>query len=148
MSDKVYFRTTRLIAQISNKIAAFLPTAAPDKAPPAGLLPQNWRQPDKLAVSEAIIQKLGHDVKAAGGQLVVMTFPDIGKGDPVYVNARERFAKLAKAEGFGYLDLSDSFSRDQDPSKLFIKVHFSKLGHDLTARNLAAYLNSAGLLSH
>jgi lysophospholipase L1-like esterase len=146
MSDKVYFRATRLVSQIASKIALLVTSAGHDQAPPAGLLPPTWTEPDKLAVSEAIIKKLDHQVRAAGGKLVVMAYPDIGKGDPVYISARQRFAKLAKQEGFGYLDLSDAFSHDVDPNNLFVKVHFSKLGHDLTARQLTAYLKSSGFL--
>jgi hypothetical protein len=146
MSDKVYFRTTRLLSQITTKIAKLFSPSDKGQGPPPGLVPPTWAEPDKLAVSEALIKKLDSDVRAAGGKLVVMAYPDVGKGDPVYISARERLAKLAQQQGFGYLDLSDAFSRDQNPNNLFVKVHFSKLGHDLTATQLTAYLKKAGFV--
>ncbi len=148
MSDKLYFRLTRFLGQVSGKIAAIVSGSNKNQAPPAGLIPPNWREPDKLAVSEALIKKLNHDVTSAGGKLVVMAYPDVGKGDPQYIKARGHLAALARSEGYGYLDLSDAFSHDQNPNSLFIKVHFSKLGHDLTAGQLTAYLKEAGFVPH
>jgi lysophospholipase L1-like esterase len=146
MSDKVYFRTTRLLSQIGAKLAKLTSQTAGDQPPAPGLLPPSWVEPDKLAVSEALIKKLDENVRAAGGKLIVMAYPDVGKGDPRYISAREHLAKLAQQQGFGYLDLSDAFSHDQNPNNLFVKVHFSKLGHDLTARELTAYLKKAGFV--
>ena len=146
MADKVYFRTTRLISQIAAKLTNIgkRQTSKSDAvALPDGLKPPMMSEPDQVAISAALIKRLNDDVTADGGRLVVMAFPDIGGGDPTYIATRLRLSQLAAEQGFGYLDLSTPFKKDQNPNQLFVQVHFSKLGHDLTARQLSAYLASA-----
>ena len=144
MSDKVYFRTTRLVSQIFARALALLPDKHDAKIP-QGLTPPTAQEPDKIAVSQAIIKKLGEEIRARGGRLVVMTYPDLSGADPLYSQARSSFKILAQKQGFGFLDLTEAFSRVQNPNKLFIQVHFSKEGHDLTARALTTYLKSSGI---
>jgi hypothetical protein len=154
MSDKVFFRTTRLIDQVSTRIASWfghlknsntISRSAALSTP--GLLPPTWQEPDQIAISTALIKRLDDQVKASGGKLVVVAFPDVSGGNLVYADQRVQISNLAQKEGFGYLDLSLPFRQDKNPNNLFVQVHFSKLGHKLTAQELCAYLKKSGLLT-
>ncbi|MBU6452453.1 MAG: SGNH/GDSL hydrolase family protein [Cyanobacteria bacterium REEB67] len=154
MSDKVFFRTTRLIEQTATRIGAWLArlrgaqaATAGNAASTPGLLPPTWQEPDQVAISTALIKRLDDEVKAAGGKLVVVAFPDVSGGNLAYGDQRVQISKLAQKQGFGYLDLSIPFKQDKNPNNLFIQVHFSKLGHKLTAQALCAYLKESGLVT-
>ena len=155
LTDKVYFRTVRLVDQLIQSLinlehdigAKLQHRSDRPKVPPPGLFPPRWQDSDKLEVSEALISKFSDDVKASGAKFVVMTYPDYGKNDKSFAQARVRFAKLAEEKGFAFLDLSEAFKQHRNFDKLFVKVHFSSLGHDLTAHTLSAFLKDRGLLT-
>ena len=159
LSDKVYLRTVRLADRLIQSITnlglkrGLKPGQTPGKKadqpllPPPGLFPPRWQDSDPLEVSQVLVSKFSDDVKASGAKFVVMTYPDYGKNDKTFALARARFAKLAKEKGFAFLDLSEVFNQHHNYDKLFVKVHFSSTGHDLTARALSEFLKDRGLLT-
>jgi lysophospholipase L1-like esterase len=153
MSDKVFFRTTRLIDQTITKVSNLLTDKKKQTVSTKGAPGQTnssragEKDPDQVEISAAVVERFADEVKSDQAKFVLMMYPDVGGGNLVYAQSRDRLAKLAAKEGFGYLDLSQEFKKDVNPNNLFVQVHFSKRGHELTTEMLTAYLKSAGYLN-
>lgn len=96
------------------------------------IAPAQYGQQNPEAVVAKLVERLNNQVKAGGGRLVLMMFPNtIGYKDL----AREQamFSKMAQTDNFDYLDLSKPFIDHKNKSELVIEYHFSQKGHKLLA---------------
>ena len=103
----------------------------------------SYPEPDKLEVTEAILNELGDSVRADGGELALMMFPQIVSVDGEYTNQVKRIQALSQARGYGFLDLTPAVGSHPKPNSLFLAYHFSRQGHELVASQLAEYLCGA-----
>lgn len=104
------------------------------KIPPATYPPQNEDQ-----VAARLLERLNADVKEKGGRLVVMMFPNM-IDYPDLTRQQKLFSRMAKTQGFGYLDLTDAVKAYKTKHELLIEYHFSQKGHKLIADLLKPYL--------
>lgn len=100
------------------------------KIAPAGYPLQN---PD--IVGARLIERLNNDVKANGGRLIVMMFPNT-IAYPDLKRQQNLFSYLAKKYGYDYVDLSKPFIAHKRKQELIIEYHFSKKGHQFIANLL------------
>jgi lysophospholipase L1-like esterase len=98
--------------------------------PPATYPAQN---PD--LVGAKLIERLNKDVKATGGHLIVMMFPNTVPY-PDLKRQQVLFGNLAKTEGYDFVDLSEPFINHKRKQELIIEYHFSKKGHQFLAELL------------
>lgn len=105
------------------------------KIPPATYPIQN---PD--LVGARLIERLNEDVKATGGRLIVMMFPNTVPY-PDLKRQQVLFGNLAKTADYDYLDLSQPFIDHKNKLSLIIEYHFSKKGHQLLADLLKPYID-------
>lgn len=107
------------------------------KIAPATYPPQN---PD--LVGAKLIERLNNDVKATGGRLIVMMFPNTVPY-PDLKRQQVLFSNLAKTADFDYIDLSKPFIDHKRKQDLIIEYHFSKKGHQFLAELLKPCVDSA-----
>ncbi len=107
------------------------------KIPPATYPPQN---PD--LVGAKLIERLNNDVRATGGRLIVMMFPNTVPY-PDLKRQQVLFSNLAKTQDFDYIDLSKPFIDHKRKQDLIIEYHFSKKGHQFLAELLKPCVDSA-----
>jgi hypothetical protein len=136
LHEKYYMRGKNIIANITAKIDQL--TKGADSA----AFQSNYAPQDKLKVTTAILERLGSEVVADGGKLVVMTFPDL-VNDPEYACQRGQLKQLADRNQHGFLDLDTPVKEHPAPFSLFLAYHFSKQGHELIARELEKFLTNA-----
>lgn len=91
-------------------------------------------------VTSALISRLNRDCENAGSKLLVVTFPNVVR-DAEFGGQIEDVQKLAQKEGFSVFDLTPSFNWYPDPKSLFIKYHFSSMGHKRVAEKIGEYLD-------
>jgi lysophospholipase L1-like esterase len=94
---------------------------------PAAYPPQNIE-----AVGCKLLERLNNDVKANGGHLILMMFPNTVP----YADLKRQqalFSKMANEDGFEYLDLSKPFIQHKRKRDLIIEYHFSRKGHEFLA---------------
>lgn len=104
------------------------------------IAPAPYPKQDPDLVGAKLIQRLNADVKATGGQLIVMMFPNTADY-PDLKRQQELFGKLAQKEGFKYLDLTPHFKNYKNKQELIIEYHFSKKGHKFLADLLKPYIH-------
>ncbi len=100
--------------------------------------PYPMQNPD--LVGAKLIERLNADVTASGGRLIVMMFPNTA-GYPDLKRQQALFSKLARTNGFDYLDLSKPFIDHKNKQELLIEYHFSKKGHKFLADLLKPYIH-------
>ncbi len=88
------------------------------------------QNPDLVAAK--LLERLNADVKARGGRLIVMMFPNTANY-PDLKRQQALFSKMAGTNGFDYLDLTPPFKKHQRKKELIIEYHFSKKGHQFLA---------------
>jgi hypothetical protein len=96
---------------------------------------------DGWKVTEALVKRLQEDCDQQNAKLVVVTFPNINH-DTEFTSQIDHLHKMSDTLHFGFFDLSPLFHWSTDPAALFLKFHFSALGHLVVARELADYLNA------
>ncbi|MBK9204399.1 MAG: hypothetical protein IPL73_18570 [Candidatus Obscuribacter sp.] len=71
-----------------------------------------------------------------------MLFPGMGLKDDDWAQTVDALKTQAVAQSFGFIDLQPVIQKVKDPNSLFLQFHFSKGGHEVTARALADYLTT------
>ncbi len=104
------------------------------------IAPAQYPVQDPDLVGAKLIKRLNADVKATGGRLVVMMFPNT-VDYPDLKRQQALFSKLAKSDGFNYLDLTPAFKEHKHKEELIIEYHFSKKGHKLLADLLKPHIH-------
>ena len=132
LSDKAYFRLTRLLQDISRK-ASSLAGKEEIAVPLYGA--QNNRQ-----VTLALLSRFNQEAKAAGTRFAVTLFPDVTNSDQDWKDTIKALKDRASAEDFDVIDLQPPFRQDKNPQGLFLQYHFSRAGHELTADTIEKFL--------
>jgi lysophospholipase L1-like esterase len=104
------------------------------------IAPASYPKQDPDQVGAKLIERLNADVKATGGQLIVMMFPNTADY-PDLKRQQDLFSKLAQTAGFRYLDLTPHFKNYKNKHELIIEYHFSKKGHKFLAELLKPYIH-------
>jgi len=94
--------------------------------------PATYPVQDADKVGYKLMERLNNSVKARGGRLIVMMFPNM-IDYPDLTRQQELFSKMAQEEGFTYLDLTAPMKAYEAKHELLIEFHFSKKGHKMIA---------------
>ncbi|MBX9938755.1 MAG: SGNH/GDSL hydrolase family protein [Candidatus Obscuribacterales bacterium] len=132
LSDKAYFRLTRLLQDISRK-ASSLAGKEEIAIPLYG--PQSNRQ-----VTLSLLSRFNQEAKSEGTRFAVTLFPDVTNSDQDWKDTIKELKARAAAEDFDVVDLQPPFRQDKNPQGLFLQYHFSKAGHELTADTIEKFL--------
>lgn len=132
LSDKAYFRLTRLLQDISRKTSS-LTGKEEISIPLYG--PQNNRQ-----VTLALLSRFNKEAKSEGTRFGVTLFPDVTNSDQDWKDTIKALKERAAAEDFDVIDLQPPFRQDKNPQGLFLQYHFSRAGHELTADTIEKFL--------
>ncbi len=132
LSDKAYFRLTRFAQDMGKRLATQKEAIA---VPLYGV--QNNRQ-----VTLAVIKEFQRTARAAGSQFAMTLFPDVTASDKDWADTITAIKAQASSDNFGVIDLQPPFRKDKNPSGLFLQFHFSKEGHELTARTIKEFLEN------
>lgn len=129
--DKTYYR-----------IAHFIQTVIQKASGKEALMQPSYPMPDKRAVSQALIGQFKKETAATGSDFILMLFPGMGLKDDDWAQTVSALKNQAATQNFGFIDLQPVIEQVKDPNSLFLQFHFSKGGHEVTARALADYLTS------
>jgi hypothetical protein len=100
---------------------------------------------DPLRVTLALVHTLATEAKAHHQSFIFMMFPNT-IGDPDVDRQQTQLKKLAKKDGFDFIDLLPPF-QNADPDADFIQIHFSPIGHRRVATALYNLLHDSSFTS-
>lgn len=129
--DKTYYRISHFIQTVIQKVSGKEALMQPD-----------YPMPDKRAVSQALIGQFKREASEIGSDFILMLFPGMGLKDDDWALTVSALRNQAVAQSFGFIDLQPVIETVKDPNSLFLQFHFSKGGHEVTARALAGYLTT------
>ncbi len=97
---------------------------------------------DPDLVGARLIERLNNDVKATGGRLIVMMWPNTASY-PDLERQQIMYGNLARTADYHYLNLTKPFIDHKRKQDLLIEYHFSKKGHQFLADLLKPYIDQA-----
>jgi lysophospholipase L1-like esterase len=127
--------TEKLYSKMRNSILKLLPGTKEHWKHTSA--PYVIREPWK--VTEAIISRANADCKRLNSKFMLVCVPN-NVSEKEYSRQLESLGKLAKHQGFMYMDLTPDFICHKNPRDLFLKYHFSAAGHEVAARRIAGTL--------
>ena len=99
LTDKLYFRLTHLVRDISKRFSGQTKTVA------APIYPTQ----DQLKVTQALVATFNQRVRENHGKFALMVFPDITGSNVTWANDIAQLKAQGQAQGFDVIDLNQPF---------------------------------------